>query len=157
MLRLIHLIAIFICWTAPAATAACLSYTDRVTLTGKLVIRTFPGPPNYQDVLRGDDPEVHWLVLLDRPQCVDTHPDPKRSSTMAGYDSFDSVDLVFGCCDAGFELTREQLNRYRPLAGKRVTVSGTLYDAFTAHHRAPLLLQNVEFLTQPGGSARRPR
>src|SRR5262245_14381421 len=57
---------------AQAASSHCLSYEPSVVkLTGTLVRKTFPGPPNYEDISRGDRPETYWLLVLSRPACVD--------------------------------------------------------------------------------------
>src|SRR5271169_3126831 len=57
----------------PSQTSSgCLSYESSVvTLNGTIIRKTFPGPPNYESVRRGDKPEVYWLIVLSRPICVD--------------------------------------------------------------------------------------
>src|SRR5215831_8689740 len=50
----------------------CLSYEPTVVkLTGTIISRTFPGPPNYESIKDGDGPETYWLLVLRRPVCVD--------------------------------------------------------------------------------------
>jgi hypothetical protein len=39
------------------ASAACLSYNNEVTLSGKVTTTIFPGPPNYTDIKQGDRAE----------------------------------------------------------------------------------------------------
>ena len=56
---------------AQVATASCLSYEPAVvTVQGKLVRKTFPGPPNYKDIRTGDEVETNWYLALDSPICV---------------------------------------------------------------------------------------
>src|SRR5579872_1006877 len=63
----------------------CLSYEPAiVTLSGTLVRKTFPGPPNYESVKKGDRPETSWFLDLPKSLCVNeskTEPDlnPKQS------------------------------------------------------------------------------
>ena len=35
-----------------------------VTLSGTLLTRSYPGPPNYESVINGDRPERVWLIRL---------------------------------------------------------------------------------------------
>src|SRR5438309_11829766 len=50
----------------------CLFYEPAVVqLTGTLIHKVYPGPPDYQDLRRGDAPEVLWLLSLAVPICVD--------------------------------------------------------------------------------------
>jgi hypothetical protein len=59
----------------PLATPAksdCLSYEpSRVSIQGALNRVIFPGPPNFQDVERGDKPEPYFVLQLQQPVCVD--------------------------------------------------------------------------------------
>src|SRR5689334_25182997 len=63
----------------------CLSYEPAVvTLSGTLVRKTFPGPPNYESVKKGDKPETNWFLELSAGLCLNedpTQPDlnPKHS------------------------------------------------------------------------------
>jgi hypothetical protein len=63
----------------------CLSYEPSVvTLSGTLVRKTFPGPPNYDSVKKGDKPETGWFLDLPENVCVKedkVEPDlnPKQS------------------------------------------------------------------------------
>ena len=50
--------------------AECLRY-GAVTLTGRLVQQTYPGPPDYESVTRADEPLIIWVLQLDRGICVD--------------------------------------------------------------------------------------
>src|ERR1700730_5592599 len=58
----------------PLATPAksnCLSYEpSRVSIQGTLTRVIFPGPPNFQDVARGDKPEPYFVLQVQQPVCV---------------------------------------------------------------------------------------
>jgi Domain of unknown function (DUF4431) len=101
-----------------------------VKLSGTLVRKTFPGPPNYESNRRGDQREVYWLLVLSRPTCVDqskTDPDIDIANK-----DIQSVQLVF--LDPGY------YKRDKNLAGKRVVATGTLFGAISGHHHTPVLL-----------------
>jgi hypothetical protein len=113
----------------------CLSYAGRVQLAGVLERRTYPGPPNYESVARGDRPETVWLLRLDRAVCVAPPP--------AGHDDYDvAVDAVPAI---QLVVTPEQYRRYVSRVGRRVAVSGTLFGQHIGHHHTAVLLAEVEF------------
>src|SRR5947209_6316965 len=60
------------CWNTE--TLECPQYYWRRHLLsqrlGTLRQKTFPGPPNYEDVHKGDKNETLWLLKPDSPTCV---------------------------------------------------------------------------------------
>jgi hypothetical protein len=86
----------------------CLSYEPAVvTLSGTLVRKTFPGPPNYKSVKKGDKPETSWFLDLPESVCVNedkTEPDlnPKQSG-------IHEIQLV---------LQPEQYQRHKGMVGR---------------------------------------
>jgi hypothetical protein len=112
-----------------SAQAECLKYEPEVvTVSGKLVRKTFAGPPNYESVKAGDAPETGFYLALKRPICA------IASQGSEDNESTTNVSLVQLVLDArGYE-------QLRPLLGKSVTIKGSLFSAHTGHHHAPLLL-----------------
>jgi hypothetical protein len=108
----------------------CLSYEPAVeTLSGTLVRKTFPGPPNYESVKKGDKPETSWFLDLPESVCVNqdkTEPDlnPKQSG-------IHEIQLV---------LQPEQYQRHKGMVGRKVLATGTLFGEHTGHHHTPVLL-----------------
>jgi hypothetical protein len=108
----------------------CLSYEPAVvTLSGTLVRKTFPGPPNYESVRKGDKPETNWFLDLPESVCVvedKAEPDlnPKQGAVR-------EIQLV---------LRPQQYGQHESLVGKRVIVTGTLFGEHTGHHHTPVLL-----------------
>ena len=50
------------------STEKCLNYgPDVIQLEGELYKKTFPGPPNYEDIKKGDEEEVYWLIKTPNP------------------------------------------------------------------------------------------
>jgi hypothetical protein len=116
--------------SASAQEAGCLSYDPAtVELTGTISRKTFPGPPNYESVRRGDKPETFWILHLERPACVTGNTDemnePERNLT--------DLQLV---------LDGKLYTQVRKFTGRRIRVvaTGTLFHAHTAHHRTRVLL-----------------
>jgi hypothetical protein len=116
----------------------CLSYEPAiVTLSGTLVRKTFPGPPNYESVRKGDRPETSWFLELSQSVCVNestTEPDlnPKQSGIR-------EIQLV---------VQPEQYQQHKGMVGRTVLATGTLFGEHTGHHHTPVLL-TVRTLAEP--------
>jgi Domain of unknown function (DUF4431) len=132
-LAVLSLICMTLC-IASAANAACidLKQTNMLSFEGTLNYRIFAGPPNYQDVRKGDTPEPTYILKLAEPICVsgDEFIDPG--------DKFDQVQIFSEPSDKAAQALSRDLRR---LVGKRVVVEGTSpFGAHTGHHHAPLML-----------------
>jgi hypothetical protein len=57
---------------APEANAACidLKQANKLSFEGILNYRIFAGPPNYEDVRKGDAPEPTYILTLTEPICA---------------------------------------------------------------------------------------
>jgi Domain of unknown function (DUF4431) len=120
-----------------AASSHCLSYEPSVvTLTGTLVRKTFPGPPNYEDVRHGDRPETYWFLKLSNPICVDE--DKAQPDLNPAHKDIRTIQLV---------VSSELYKKYKYMMGLRVVATGRLFGEQTIHHRTPVLL-TVETLAQ---------
>jgi uncharacterized protein DUF4431 len=104
------------------APPTCLSYEPEVVkLTGTIRRHTFPGPPNYESIAKGDQAERVWLLHLAKPICVNASSEWEKATGVS------AIELV--------------LTKYdKSLVNHRVVVSGTLYHAHTAHHHTKVLL-----------------
>jgi len=115
-------------------SAACINVQPNgsLTLEGTLTYRIFAGPPNYENVRRGDTPEPSYILKLDRPICV------------AGDDFIESdvkIDLVQVYPDDTATRNGQVFKDLQRLVGQRVQVDGkSAFGAHTGHHHAPLLL-----------------
>ena len=97
---------------------------EKVTLTGRVVYRTFYGPPNYGESPKIDRRETQDILLLDSAvDVVATGNDP-TDQTERGVKS---ITLVLD-------------HSTRHLIGKRVIVEGTLFHAHTGHHHTHVLM-----------------
>jgi hypothetical protein len=123
---------------APTPVGDCLQYgSDTVVLRGVIERATFPGPPNYESIATGDAKEIHWLLNLEWPFCVEASFDLSGNVSEAAHAKVRKVQLVLGGDDDPFE-------KYRKLVGRRVQATGELFGAHTAHHRTDVLLQVSE-------------
>src|SRR5215212_9369278 len=112
------------------AQEKCLSYDPaEVQLSGTISKQVVPGPPNYENVRRGDKPETIWILTLDKAVCVTGNTDdvnePEQNVT--------DVQLV---------LQPNHFAQLRRMTGRKVQVVslGKLFHAHTAHHRTKVLL-----------------
>ncbi len=101
-----------------------------VALEGRLMVREFPGPPNYEDVRLGDTPERASILELTSPICVANGT--IRWSGQAHL--FSTSDVI-----------RRRLGSAR---GHWIRIRGKGFGAITGHHRAPLVVDVRELTTE---------
>lgn len=121
----------------PVVQSCIASEPEEVLLTGRMRRRTFAGPPNYESLAKGDQPERVWLFHLTKPICVTARGDWEEKN-------ISNLQLVFPGAQKDY-------TRYRPLLGRRVTIKGTLFRAQTGHHHTNVLLtvRNISARTRP--------
>jgi hypothetical protein len=111
-----HLLLLAAATLATPASAACLRYEPAtVTLTGDVTVKPFPGG-THEPILK-----------LAEPLCVDGTP--KASYDSKSEKNIAEVQMVFADYPFGSQWH-----------GKRVTVTGKLFHAFTQAHRTKVLL-----------------
>jgi hypothetical protein len=118
----------------------CLSYEPTVVkVTGTMISRTYPGPPNYESIRAGDEPETYWFLVLPRPICVkQADPSDPINEAKSGIRRIqlitqdEKADAIYG-----------------RLIGKRVVATGKLYGSVTMHHKTPVLLWVNTLVAQP--------
>lgn len=124
-LFIICLLALLFTATASEAQRRQLNYeTKDVTLTGRIVFRTFYGPPNYGKNPKTDSRETQAILLLDARIDVIGTPNDEFNETERGVKA---VTLVYD-------------GSLRSLDGKRVIAQGTLFHAHTGHHHTKVLM-----------------
>ena len=110
------LVLIAASWSASLA-AQCLYYGD-VSLSGRLVQQTYPGPPDFESVAKGDAPLVIWILQLDTGVCI-----VSSSASYPNVYNEREIQLVFG--NDQYARTAPYAE-YRSLLGKRIAVTGRL-------------------------------
>jgi hypothetical protein len=123
----------------PGVADSCYHYRPAsVSLTGRLIQRTLPGPPNYQSIARGDRPQVVDLLILDAPIC--TIPDYKDSPNTDAFQGQDTIQVRRA------ESTWREVRR---LSGRRVVVTGTLAEWALGPDRTPVVIDPTAVRSVP--------
>jgi len=114
-------------WNGPAQGAPCQRYEPEVvSLEGNLQLKVFPGPPHYQSVETGDQPEAIWLLQLAAPICIEAVPDDAWN---VARDAVQTIEIV---ARTSFAMS---------LNGKPVQLQGTLFRAHGGHRHAEIVLR----------------
>ena len=105
-----------------------------VKLVGTIKDVMFPGPPNYKDITKGDEPEDYWILKLHDP--INVAKDP-------GYPVPDGNEPQLNVRDLQLNLDvhlNADYNAYRQFLNKKVVVTGELSQGFTVHHKTAVLV-----------------
>ena len=102
-----------------------------VIAEGRLTLRSFPGPPNYESIAAGDAEERAFILELPASACIDDGGDFADPG-----ERFVTVHVV--------ALRSDLAGRLRSSVGSEVAVSGEGFAAHTGHHHAPLVLMVEE-------------
>jgi hypothetical protein len=125
--RIIIVAAVFGALTRPAIAALqCVEY-GAASLAGRLVRQTYPGPPDYESVTKGDEPRIIWVLVLDERTCA------YSSSTYTSRYGEREVQLV---------LDAEQYVQYRNFHGKQLIVTGELIRGSGRYEKRLVLIVN---------------
>ena len=109
-----------------------------VELSGTLTERTFPGPPNYENVKSGDKPETYWILQLKSP--VDVSP----------LEEDDINYRVLNVRNIQLVLSADVRDPLLLRRNQRVLVMGTLYSAISGHHHTRVLIEVLSMQLAPG-------
>ncbi len=128
LITFIFAVFFFAACSAPAENP-CLKYEPEVVeLHGTVKRVVFPGPPNYESVEKGDEPEPYWVLFVPKAICVQGNPkDEFNSETEKNVRSLQLMDVDY--------------KKDRSLLEKSVVVKGTLMHSYTGHHHTPVLVQ----------------
>lgn len=109
-----------------------------VRLTGKVSMRIFAGPPNYESIPQGDRPESVWILGLSNSVCVSPLATDKENETAT---NVRELQLVF--------VEGSAYKQVRRFYSKRVVVTGKLFSAQSAHHHKKVLVEVVGIRSAP--------
>lgn len=105
---------------------------NSVTLNGTIITLTFPGPPNYESIKKGDKAETGPYLILSNPIDIEL-PNSKSSKRDEIDEPQKNVKLL--------QLIVINQGDWKNIKeGNNVSVTGTLSSALTAHHHARALL-----------------
>ena len=120
-----------LCLSSPVFAEDCSRYEPAVTtVSGVISIKEYFGPPNYGENPDTDSKEKFYFIALDKPLCVNA-----SSEYDSAENNINSMEMVYAPSDYPFN---------NAWLGKRVSVSGTLFHAQTAHHHTPVLITVTE-------------
>ena len=115
------------------AIGSCIDAKQSETFSfeGVLNYKIFAGPPNFEDVRKGDTPEPSYILQLQTPICV------SGDDFVSSDRQIDRIQIFPEYSDKKDHTLGESL---RSLIGKHVVVVGkSPFGAHTGHHHAPLL------------------
>lgn len=116
---------------------ACLQYANRVSLAGRVIRRTYPGPPSFESVARGDRPERVLVLALTEPACMaEDKADRDRMSP-----------AIARITEVQLAATAQDLGGIAP--GRILRVTGKVFAAHTGHHHTPIILEQVRVEPAP--------
>ncbi len=128
---------------ATCSSAQCLDYEPEVVrLSGVLTSEVHPGPPDFESIEDGDQPETIWVIDLDAPICV--RESGEINSAEANVESVQ------------FLQSEDQYGRNQRHRGRKVEITGSLSHAISAQHRRALLIDVAEFRSAVGVQAPSP-
>lgn len=108
-----------------AAQAHCYTYeSPGVELTGTLLRRVYPGPPNYESIKAGDRPDTLWVLRLDQSLCLNA------SQRFAATSQVREVQLLVN------ETNHRDMRRY---LDRKTMFRGKLVGAELSRHHLPVV------------------
>ena len=121
---------------AAAQASECNQYEPAdATLGGTLTRQVFPGPPGFEDVVTGDEPQVGFYLSLAEPLCMKGN---ENEADISVEDNETLVQLVLQAAD---------YDKLRPYLDQPVVLKGTLFGAVTGYHHTQVLMQQVQLIS----------
>jgi hypothetical protein len=117
--------------TTVAPASECIEDGQSVTFEGRVSRETFPGPPNYESIDDGDQPETVWILTLDSAQCV------------VGKSMEDGSPIEIAKSTTRFQLAFEDQSVYgaqKRLVEQRAIVNGQIFAGQSGHHHTKALV-----------------
>ena len=109
---------------------SCLHYTEPVHVVGTLAKSTVPGPPNWESVADGDEPQIAWFLMPAQPVC--TKENPHRKGIDLAFRNVAVLHLYFDDDLSG---------RFHSLLNTHVAVTGWINSGVWAWDRSPVVLK----------------
>lgn len=107
-----------------------------VTLKGKLILRLFPGPPEYSSIEKGDRADYCWMLHVNEEffKIATTTPVPEPCSDLKSIMEWSNHDEIY------LSLEENMIDFCCDHESREITVQGYLFHAHTAHHHSPILM-----------------
>lgn len=104
-----------------------------VELQGTLELRTYPGPPNYENVRLGDAPEQCYYLRLIQP--IDVKPVPNLESLIN-----DVIETNVNLIQLSIHKDSLFLRLRKIGMKKQIKLKGQLFHRHTGHHHTEVLM-----------------
>lgn len=108
----------------------CLVDGESAELTGKIWRETFPGPPNYESIQDGDEPQTHWILTTDQAYCGMAY----------NMESGGTYKIPGELTRFQLALDSDQYADNKSLVFENATVTGNLFAGHTGHHHTSMLI-----------------
>jgi hypothetical protein len=132
---LVTLVGVTFLVSSAVSAGECLSYEPAiVTLQGSVSLKAAYGPPGFGEDPMHDAHEDYLALTLDAPVCMMASSKP-HTDDVAETD-IKMMQLVFP--------NGENFQKAKQWIGKRISLNGSLYHAFTGHHHTTVLLKVKE-------------
>ncbi len=118
-----------------------------VTLKGSLLLKLYPGPPNYESIENGDYPEYCWMLQMDSKSFDIASKTPVLEPAL----SMTDIMSVSNWTEVQLGLETDMRKFCESHINQKVTLQGYLSHAILAHHHAPFLMsvQSVYGIEKP--------
>ncbi len=127
------LIAFSIIYSTDALPKAFKYEPEIVRLYGRVVEKTFYGPPGYGENPKADSKEKQYILILKTPIEVDSNVENQIEKNVH------EVTIV------ALDFTKIPVKKY---INKSVMVEGTLFHGFTGHHNTTILITVSKLIPQ---------
>ena len=118
--------------TTFASDKECWNESKTCVITGTLETQVYPGPPEYDDIKKGDAKEEGLYVKLDLPITIHFKDWDKKDAPAAKSISFMQIAGEFD------EVRFYKLGEMKKKS--HVTIRGKVFASFNAHHHTPFLI-----------------
>ncbi len=127
---------LFILFASVSSTWAenCILDGSEVELVGTISRETFPGPPNYESIEKGDKPETYWIFTSqEKFSCA------KKFNYGDGDEDFHGIDGAFN----RFQLAMNEdlYKAKKPFLYEDVRIKGKVFAALNGHHHTKMLIE----------------
>jgi hypothetical protein len=115
-----------------ASDKECWNESKACVVSGTLETRVYPGPPEYEDIKKGDAKEEGLYLKLDHPLTIHF-----KDWDKSGAPATESISLMHIAGE--FDVVR--FYKLAEMKKKpRITIKGKIFESFNAHHHTHFLL-----------------
>ncbi|SET60733.1 hypothetical protein [Thorsellia anophelis] len=122
------------CITSYAVTTQCVPELSEIKLEGKLIIQTYPGPPNYESIEEGDRRMDVWVLHLDKPVSCIQLVERDNNGELMEFDGGSFIRII-AYDDTNLDLT--------PYENQHITIKGRIRARQAGIDLLPMLLDSI--------------